>query len=713
MDAREKIKPDKQSFTERAGTFIFTNCIFAFIGRVLFFSAALSINGFAQTPETPVAPIEQQLEASTENNEDAETEDDSFLQSMHQFLKHPLNLNTVDISTLEELAFFSPLQIRSLVNYRNLFGNFLSIYELQAVPGFDLQFIARIRPFITVSIAQSLVSSIHDRLTGGTSTMLARVSMVLEKQKGFTTDRSTTSNFYPGSRQRLYMRYQYRLKNLLQYGVVGEKDAGEQFFKGAQKNGFDFYSAHLFVRNIGIIKSLAIGDFTVNLGQGLIQWQSLAFKKSTEVTNIKRQLAVLRPYNSAGEINFHRGIGITLAKNNMEVTLFASYKGMDANIVLDTLNNDDYISSLQTSGLHRTKSETSDKGVQRQFAVGSNIAYNAGSFHFGVNAVQYRFALPIHKRADPYNLFALSGKNFGNYSADYSYGYKNLHFFGEAAITNHFYKAFVNGLIISADAKTDVSLLYRNISKSYQSLYSNAFTENTSPNNEKGLYIGITTKPNTAWRIDAYVDLYKFPWLRYLVDAASAGSDYMMQATYKPNKQLEGYIRYRWESKSKNDHSDELTLSAVVPKARQNFRSHFSYKLNNALTLRSRVEMIWFDKKGEGAQKGFLTFADFIIKPLMKKYSGSCRLQYFETDGYDSRLYAYENDVLYGFSIPVFYDKGYRYYLNFNYAVSSKLELWFRWAQTIYNGKTIIGTGLDAIAGNKRTEVKIQVRYGW
>lgn len=53
----------------------------------------------------------------------------------------------------------------------------------------------------------------------------------------------------------------------------------ENPFKGRQKAGFDFYSVHLFARRLGIIQSLAIGDFTVNLGQGLIQWQSLAFKK--------------------------------------------------------------------------------------------------------------------------------------------------------------------------------------------------------------------------------------------------------------------------------------------------------------------------------------------------------------------------------------------------------------------------------------------------
>ena len=663
--------------------------------------------------QVPTTTTEQQMEAITENNDDNETQDDSFLQQLQQFLKSPVNLNTADETTLKELIVLTPLQIRSIISYRNLFGNFINIYELQAVPGLDIITIEKIRPFISVNTEADLFGSIGERLSGGSHSVLVRVTQVLEKSKGYPADPNTTNSYYPGSPQRYFVRYKYQYKNLLQYGFVGEKDAGEQFFKGSQKQGFDFYSAHLFARNIGIIKVLAIGDFTVNMGQGLTQWQSLAFKKSSDVTNIKRQLPVLRPYSSAGEINFHRGIGITLAKKNLELTAFASYRMIDANFATDTLNNEDFISSLQTSGLHRTKSELDDKGIQRQVAYGGNIAFNKNNFHIGANVIQYNFKLPINKADDPYNIYALSGKNTGNQSIDYSYTFKNFHFFGEAAMDNNRNKAFVNGIIISVDATVDMSLLYRNISQKYQSLYTNAFTESTFPTNEKGLYSGISIRPNNYWRLDAYADFYKFPWLKYLVDAPSVGVDYLAQLTYKPNKQLEIYARYRTESKTKNFNPDLLVTGPVVAKPRQNFRTQISYKINSEITFRNRIEITWFDRKGGGAQNGFLYYADVIYKPMMKKYSGNIRLQYFETDGYDSRMYAYENDVLYSFSIPVFYDKGYRYYVNLNYDFSKKLSLWFRWAQTIYKDKITVGSGLDEIQGNKRTEVKLQLQYSF
>ncbi|MDQ6845051.1 MAG: hypothetical protein M3Z92_11975, partial [Bacteroidota bacterium] len=146
---------------------------------------------------------------------------------------------------------------------------------------------------------------------------------------------------------------------------------------------------------------------------------------------------------------------------------------------------------------------------------------------------------------------------------------------------------------------------------------------------------------------------------------------------------------------------------------KQGLRTQFSYKLNSIFTFRSRVELSWFDKKSKASQNGFLIYTDLLYKPLLKPFSGNVRLQYFETDGYDSRLYAYENDVLYSFSIPVFYDKGYRYYVNINYDLSRKLSFWVKFSQTIYPGKTDISSGLNAIKGNTKSEAKIQIIYSF
>ena len=666
-----------------------------------------------ETPDEPPATVQQQLEDLTAANEDVETEDDAYLQEMQHFLKEPINLNYADAGLLEQLNLLSPVQISNLLSYRKLLGNFISIYELQAIPAWNLQLIRRIRPFITIAQKTDVFQSLNERLKKGNRTLLFRATQTLERSKGFLLDSSDAKNFYPGSPQKVLVRYKYKSGNLLQYGFTAEKDAGEQFFRGAQKSGFDFYSAHFFVRNLGIIKSLALGDFSVNLGQGLTQWQSLAFSKGAEITNTKRQSDVLRPYNSAGEIDFNRGVGITLQKKNWETTAFLSYRKLDAGFNVDTTSLDGSVSSLQASGYHRTSNEVAGKGSQGQLSYGGSLAFSTDKFHVGANAVHYDFEHTIAKADYLYNKFGLSGKRAGNYSLDYSYTYKNMHFFGEAALDEGLDKAFINGLLINADSKVAMSFLYRNISRGYQSLYSNAFTENTFPTNESGLYSGITINPTDFIRIDAYADFYHFPWLKYWTDAPSAGNDYMIQFTYQPDKDITISSRYRYENKPINFNPDNSYLNPVVGRPKKTWRTQFNYKIDNRFSLRSRVELSFFGNKMIGTQNGYLTFIDLVYKPVLTPFSGNIRLSYFETDGYDSRIYAYENDVLYGYSIPVFFDKGYRYYVNAHYKISRKLSLWTRFSQTIYPDKSLIGSGLDVIKGNKKSEIKIQMIYNF
>ncbi len=326
---------------------------------------------FTFSQDIPVS-TEQQLENLADADQ-AETEDDTYLQDLEHFKKNPLNLNTAEAEELKQLRIVTDLQIANLLLYRNLFGNFISLYELQAVPAWDVNTIRKLLPFITTKAPISLNDEATTRFRDGDHSLLLRVAQILERAKGF--DRSTSGTKYLGSPQRIFFRYRYTYRNLLQFGLVGDKDAGEQFLKGAQNKGFDFYSFHLFARKIGIIQSLALGDFSVNMGQGLIQWQGLAFKKSVDVMGVKRQSAVLRPYSSAGEFYFHRGTGITIKKGRIESTGFVSIRKLGGNFVADTVNNEDFVSSFLTSGYHRTASENADRNNLTQTTFGANIIY--------------------------------------------------------------------------------------------------------------------------------------------------------------------------------------------------------------------------------------------------------------------------------------------------------------------------------------------------
>ncbi|MDI3320025.1 ComEA family DNA-binding protein [Pinibacter soli] len=671
----------------------------------------LSLNAFPQDKQTAIG--EEQMETAVESSNDAVT-DDSYWQSQMFYKKHPLNLNNASENDLKELWFLSDPQIESFLRYRQLLGKLISIYELQAVPGWDLATIRALLPYVEVRNTKDVLTDVGDRFHGGSHSLLVRYGKIAEQAKGYQSPSTENASHYSGSRDGLFVRYKYNYNNLLQYGIAADKDAGEEFFKGSQKNGFDFYTVHFFAKNIGKIKLLALGDFTVNFGQGLIQWQSLAFGKSASVLNIKREAPTLRPYNSSGSYNFHRGAGCVFENGHWSFTSFISFRKLSGNIVED--ENGDHISSFQTSGYHRTLAELSDKNSMQQFAGGVSIKYKQYNWQVAANAVLYSFSKEFYKEDKSYNLFALKGKNWNNVSVDYSYTYRNMHLFGEIATDKNRKLAFVQGLLLSLGARADAAFLYRSISKAYQSLYSNAFTENTFPNNERGFYAAISLKPFSNIRMDAYADVFSFPWLKYLVDAPSRGKEYLLQLTYLPNKKTTLLVFYKSKTRQKSFLTDGNPGKVLKDLPQNNFRVQSSTQLNEKFTLSDRVEAIWYDNNGPLREQGFLMYAQGDYKPS-KILSGNVRLQYFETDGYNSRLYTYESDLLYNYSIPEFFDNGFRYYFNCRLNMAALLKMnkrydlacWLKWSQTIYTNKQTIGSGLDVINGNKRSEIKAQI----
>src|SRR6185295_11980785 len=147
---------------------------------------------------------EQQLE-NLAGADQTETEDDSYVVQLQYFKKHPLNLNQADANDLKELFFLTELQIENLLSYRHLLGKLISIYELQAIPSWDVGTIKKILQFVTVDNSLSTAEDLKKRLTAGDHGLLFRFSETLERSKGF--DKITPGTKYLGGRQRLFFRY--------------------------------------------------------------------------------------------------------------------------------------------------------------------------------------------------------------------------------------------------------------------------------------------------------------------------------------------------------------------------------------------------------------------------------------------------------------------------------------------------------------------------
>jgi len=664
---------------------------------LLFFLMLAGGIGLAQETGTS-DPLEWQSDS-----DEGLPEDDSYLQSLEHFRRHPLDVNQATETDLQEFLFLTPLQIRNFLKYRTLTGKFISLYELQAIPLWTFECIQKILPYVKSGPAQTLIEDWGERWKNGEYVLLGRTSF----QTKWPGDKDTI-NLVPGGREQVMIRMHYRFRNNFQWGVTAEKDAGEQWFRGSQRGGFDFYSFHLFARNTGKVKAIAIGDHIVNLGQGLIQWQGLAFRKNTDVLQVKRQGAGIRPYHSAGEALFQRGVGLVLGIKNYSLTLFVSSRKMDGSPRVDTVTGMTFLTGFQTSGLHRTESEQKQKNTWTLQTTGFSIRTGNEGRHLSLQAIRYQFSLPLDRPQALYHLYSYRGRNFINMSVEGGYTWRQLHCFGELAMHNGHGLAFLGGCLASLDPKVSVSMVVRNLSQRYQTLFGNAFTESSQPTNERGVFAGISIRPVARWKIEGFVDVYRFPWLRYRISAPSAGGEYVIQLTHQPSKKIEIQARVRKELRQ-NDlpRSQEDRMALVLDNQRISWRSQIQMKISPDLLWRCRIESVSVRFSGNNPERGFLVYADWKYHPMQKPFSIGFRWQYYDTEGYNSRIYAYENDVLYRFSILPFSGYGSRYYLNLQYDAGRKTTCWLRWAHTISGKQSTEGISL---AEDRRfPELRVQV----
>ena len=651
--------------------------------------------------QEPPVIVQENLERMADANGTETEKDNDYLQQLDEYRRHPLPVNSASPEELAGLHLLSALQIGRLLDYRRLSGALVDLYELQAVPGWDLETIARAMPYLTVAVPMPVGRRLSERFKGG-QTLLLRTGRVLQEARGYAID---SGNRYLGSRDHVLLSYKYQYKNLLYLGLTADKDPGEQFFRGAQSTGFDFYSFHFFVRNLGLIKALAVGDYVVNMGQGLLYWQSGGFGKSDAVLAIKKTALVLAPYRAAGETGFNRGLGLTLGTGKVETSIFGSYRRLGASV--DTV--EDRFGSIQTSGYYRTPGEIAHRNLLSQWTMGGRLAYSSTSVQLGLNALAIRYDLPQQKDAKPYNYFAFAGRQLTGFSFDYSLTDRNRHWFGEVAIDQRLHPAVLAGLLMSVDRAVDVSFLYRRLPPAYAGIGGSAFTEAALPVNEEGFYAGLFFRPATGWQVNAYADLYRFPWLRYRVNAPSTGHEYGVQVNYQPDKKWFLNLRYRSRFRQINE-TGAPVLAAPVGVLAQALRLQLNDQLSPRLTVKNRVELVWLKGEKGGREDGYLMYTEVSCR-LMRGLRADVRVQYTETGSYDSRIYAYESDVLYSYSIPAYSGKLYRYYLDISKSIGRQLTLWVRWAESVYPGLEAIGSGLDEIGGDRRTEVKFQAVF--
>lgn len=658
--------------------------------------------------------IAELMERLIENNE-ADIDYTDLQEQLEHYNKNKINLNKASREQLQRLFFLDDQQISALIEHRTVFGEYLTLYELQSIESLDDLTIQYLTCFVTVD--ENLLddqTSFFNMLKKGKHEFIALYDRDLQKRAGYGLQRKQEGRtYYLGDATREVLRYRFAYGSRLNFGFTGEKDMGEQFGTGAQQYGFDFNSFHFYYRpGKGFVKAIALGDYQVNFGQGLTFGSGLASKKSAFVMNVRRNYLPLRPYRSLNENEFMRGAAVTFGKKQLQLVLFGSAKYISTNFnAEDTLQGDDVFSSISLTGLHRTASEASKKHNVFQQIYGGNTRWQFKNGHIGFTHVSAQYNIAFLAGDKPYQQYNFSGKSLSNSGIDYNLQWRNMNFFGEVSRSSNNAFAAVAGTIVSLDANLDVVMMYRNYARDYQATFNNPFGENSDGRNEHGIYAGASLRLSRRFVLNAYFDMYKSGWLRYLTDGPSQGIDFLSELQYNPSRSAQLYVRFRQETKQKNQTDNVSVTDYLSDQTRSTYRFNAQYKISLNLAAKSRVEVVTFTDDVSKNKAGTLLFQDLSWSTTKKKVSLIFRMAYFTVEDYNARVYAAENEVLYQYAVPLYQNSGTRYYVVAHYNITRKLELWIKFSETRYSNVNSISSGLEQVNGSKLSDIRLQVRW--
>ena len=637
-----------------------------------------------------------------------------LLELLRSYQKNPLDLNSASYDELKELRLLNDIQINALIDHMTRTGDLIAIEELQSIRGFELDDIRRIMPFVKLSNEGRFQRSLPDMLLESEHELFFKLSRIMEEKRGFIKDFNGKSA-YAGDPNKIFMRYRNAFENRLRIGLTLEKDAGESMMPISDQLGFDYLSGHFHLRDYTkTLEDLIIGDYNVSMGQGLISHNDFAAGKSALVNSMVRGGRFVRPYNSVNENNLYRGVAASFKlHDNISTGVFVSRSRRDANIALDSLDEDreqQFISSLQLSGNHRTESEIEDRQAVGLSAYGAQLKYSSRKYHVGLNLMSHHFDNNLDRGDAPYNRFRFQGQRLINSSLDYNLRFGNFNFFGESAISDNGGLAYITGVLLALEKYTSLSVVYRNYSRDYTAVFPNAFGESASINNERGLYIGFETRLMRGLSLRAYSDIWQHPWVKFGVSRPSYGREHLLRLDYYLKRKLLFYVQYLYENKDADYILSSDRLQSTGSQVRKRLRLNLNHNANLELELRTRLEFSFFENP-EGRSKGILVYQDFLYRSINSPLSFTARFALFDTDNFDSRIFAYENTVLYEFSIPAYFGQGFRYYFNARIRTTRSMTLEMRIARTHLTREESFSSGNEMIDGDTKTELKIQLRY--
>lgn len=652
------------------------------------------------------------------NAQEAEIPYEDFYESLLLLYQNPLNLNKVSNERLKNTYILSISQIESLQAYILKNGKLITLYELQVIEGFDYLTIQKLLPFVVVNakeIDKDDRPLLKRMISERNNYLITRYKQVIEKRKGYTTSNSPNDTRYEGSPAQIYFRYRVSKPGDFSFGFTAEKDPGEAVIwdNKTKRYGMDYWSFHFMLERQGKFRRVIIGDFQLQFGQGLLFGAGFSVGKGSETINtVQRTSLGIRPYSSVLESGFMRGAAATYSLNEkINITAFFSRLKQDANVktAIESNVQEDFFSAIQTSGFHRTSIEIFNKRRITESLNGINIDYSPlRQLSIGSIIALSQFDFPLIPGNKPYQFFEFKGKTNINGAVYGNYNWRGYSLFGEVAISKSGGMGGIMGLVKNLTSRLEIAFIIRSYEKKFHSFRGTAFGENSRNINENGVYWGFKYTLNRKLQLTAYYDYFNFPWLKHRVNQPSNGQDYLLRVNYHPHSNVKIYVQIRKKTKGLNTLNSEKGRTLVLPATKRLYLISLDFIASEELSLKSRIQSSNFSID-KSKTSGIAFIQDFNFR--VPNWSFSSRIAIFDTEGGENRQYAYERDVLYSFSIPAYSGRGIRNYLLVQYKIGRKVDVWARIARTTYYDRYVIGNALEAIDGDKLTEIKLQLRY--
>lgn len=652
----------------------------------------------AQTPQE-VGNDWQQLLEEVMSVEDEESSGawEQQLEQLADLYEEKIDLSTAIREDFEQLPFLSAEQVEQLCEYLYHYGPMRSLAELSMIESIDMRTRQLLRQFVKLGdyskgarkeergarpegkLLQQ--SGERTRPLPITSSLLATARIPFYERKG-------DQNGYLGYPYRHSLRlvlnrgYHYRV------GFVGAQDSGEPFFANKNKLGYDHYSYYFQIRKKGMLKSLVLGHYRLRLGLGLVMNGNMNLGKRAMLANISRPINAITPNASRMSANYLQGVATTIGLDrNFDLTAFVSCRRIDA-----TLRGDTAISTILTTGYHRTPSELERKNNATEWLAGTHLSWRHNGWHAGLTALANGFDKPLQpvtenpSESQRYREIYPKGSTFANVSVDYGYRHSAFTINGETALDKKGGLATLNMLTCRLQRRLQMMAVQRFYSYHYQALHAASFGENSRVQNESGILVGASWQASSRLLLSAYSDYAYFPWPRYQSTDTHLTEQLFEMRWQKPS--LKVFARYRLRP-----HQHRFRLSVDYGQG--------------ALTGRTQLDAAL--DQHQGNSRGWMVGQT--VDYRHSHFTLNALLSYFHTDDYNSRLYAYERNLRYTFYFPAYFGQGLHGALYASYAASRRLTLATRLSATHYFDRNTIGSGLQQIGRSTQSDLDMQVYW--